>query len=380
MVCSSATTARVSVLHVLAPPPAGGSGTVVAALTLGARGSAVQARVAAVIARGQSDHPFLAPLQNAGVEIFTVEVPPRGYVQERAEVARLCRRLRPDVVHTHGYRADVVDAPVARRQGIPVVSTAHGFTGGDRKNRFYQWLQRRAFRRCDAVVAVSRTLVDDLAASGVPRERLWYVQNGWYAPEPPLDQDAACRALGLTPDGFRVGWVGRLSAEKGPDVMVEALRQLGDVPVAVSFVGAGPLQPALETRAAALQVADRIRWHGLVPGAGRLLRAFDAFALTSRTEGTPMALLEAMASEVPIIAARVGGVPDVVSANEALLVPPEDPYAVATALREVLRDPAAARRRARAARERLEGEFGIGAWLGRYEAVYRAVRSNPSPA
>ena len=379
MMCSSPPTARLSVLHVLDPPPVGGAGTVVAALALGARGSAVQARVAAVIAPDQNDHPFLAALQNAGVEVFTVEVPRRGYVRERTEVARLCRRLRPDVVHTHGYRADVVDAPVARRLGIPVVSTAHGFTGGDVKNRFYQWLQRRALRRFDAVAAVSRTLVDDLADGGIPRERLWYVQNG-YAPDPPLGGDAACRALGLTPDGFRVGWVGRLSVEKGPDVLIEALRQLGDVPVTVSFVGAGPLQPALEARAVALQVADRIRWHGLVPGAGRLLRAFGAFALTSRTEGTPMALLEAMAAEVPIIAAGVGGVPDVVSPNEALLVPPEDPRAVATALREVFGNPAAARRRARAARERVEQEFGLAAWLGRYEAVYRAVRSNPSPA
>jgi len=374
MVRSSAPAPTLSVLHVLVPPAAGGSGTVVTALTLGARGSPVQARVAAVIAPGQQDHPFLAPLKDGGVEVFTIEAPERGYVRERAEVARLCRRLRPDVVHTHGYRADVVDAPIARRHGIPVISTAHGFTGGDRKNRFYQWLQRRAFRRFDAVVAVSRTLMDDLVESGVPRERLWYVQNAWYAPDPPLDGDAACRALGLTPDGFRVGWVGRLSPEKGPDVLVEAVRRLGDVAVTVSFVGAGPLLPALERRAAALQVADRIRWHGLVRGAGRFLRAFGAFALTSRTEGTPIALLEAMAAEVPIIAAAVGGVPDVVSRDEALLVPPDDPDAVAAALREIMRDPASARKRAHAARERLERQFDPEPWLGRYEAVYRAVR------
>jgi len=216
--------------------------------------------------------------------------------------------------------------------------------------------------------------MDDVAESGVPRERLHYVQNAWYPSAPPLDGDAACRALGITPDGFRVGWVGRLSAEKGPDVLVEALRQLGDLPVTVSFVGVGPLRQALETRAVSLEVVDRIRWHGLVPGAGRLLRAFEAFALTSRTEGTPVALLEAMAAEVPIIAAGVGGVPDVVSTREALLVPPEDPRAVATALRDVFQNPAAARKRARAARERLEREFGLTAWLERYEAVYRAVR------
>ena len=374
MVCSDAPTARVSVLHVLAPAEVGGLQAVVAALTLGARGSKVEARVAAVVPSGHLDHPFMAPLRSAGVDVFTIAVPRRGYVQERAEVARLCNRLRPDVVHTHGYRADVLDAAIARRLGIPVVSTVHGFTGGDRRNRFYEWLQRRALRRFDAVVAVSRTLMDDVAESGVPRERLHYVQNAWYPSAPPLDGDAACRALGITPDGFRVGWVGRLSAEKGPDVLVEALRQLGDLPVTVSFVGVGPLRQALETRAVSLEVVDRIRWHGLVPGAGRLLRAFEAFALTSRTEGTPVALLEAMAAEVPIIAAGVGGVPDVVSTREALLVPPEDPRAVATALRDVFQNPAAARKRARAARERLEREFGLTAWLERYEAVYRAVR------
>src|SRR5438128_119439 len=125
--------------------------------------------------------------------------------------------------------------------------------------------------------------------------------------------------------------------------------------------------------AAAPRVAAVRRRRSGVP-AGRLLRAFDVFALTSRTEGTPVALFEAMAAEVPIVAAGVGGVPDVVSTGEALIIPPEDPRAVATALREVFRNRAAARRRACAARERLEREFGLALWLQRYEAVYRAVR------
>src|SRR5438309_7829227 len=291
MLSTDAAKRSVSVLHVLAPAPVGGLEAVVAALAQGARGSKVEARVAAVIPFGQVDHPFLALLRNAGVGVFPIEVPRRGYLRERAEIARLCRGLRPDVVHTHGYRADVVDATVARGLGIPVVSTVHGFTHGGPRNRFYQWLQRRALRRFDAVVAVSRPLVDDLAESGVPRERIHYVQNAWRPPsEPSLGREAACRALGIGLDGFRVGWVGRLNAEKGPDVLVESLRQLADVPVTVSFVGAGPLREALESRAAALHVAWRIHWHGVVPGAARLLRAFGAFVLTSRTEGTPLEL------------------------------------------------------------------------------------------
>jgi len=379
MVCPDGPTASVSVLHVLAPAEVGGLEAVVHALVLGARGSNVDARVAAVVSSDRPDHPFLVPFRHGGVEAFTIEVARRGYLQERAGVARLCRTLRPDVVHTHGYRADVLDAAVARGLGVAVVSTVHGFMGGDRRNRFYQWLQRRALRRFDAVVAVSRWVMDDLARSGVPRERLHYVQNGWYPSDPPLDREAACRALRIATNRFRVGWVGRLSPEKGPDILVEAVRQLGDLPLAVSLVGVGAMRRALETRAA-LHVADRIQWHGLVPGAGRLLRAFDALVLTSRAEGTPVLLLEAMAAGVPIIATAVGGVPDVVSAKEALLVPAEDPPAVAAAIRDVLLNPAGARQRARAARQLLEREFGLTAWLEQYEAVYRAVRCKPSPA
>jgi glycosyltransferase involved in cell wall biosynthesis len=359
------------VLHVLAAIEAGGLESVVRALVLGARGSMVQARVAAVIPAGGSDHPFVVAFRDTGVEVFPIEVPPRGYLKEREGIALLCRKLRPHVVHTHGYRADVLDASVARSLGIPVVSTVHGFTGGDRKNRFYQWLQRRALRRFNAVVAVSRPLRNELART-IPSERLHYVQNAFYAAEAPVEREAACRALGVPPDGFRVGWVGRLSAEKGPDILLEALAQLQHLPLSVSFIGAGPMRGALEARAAALRVTDRINWHGTVAGAARLLRAFDVLVLTSRTEGTPVVVLEAMAAGVPIIAADVGGVPDVVSPSEALLVPPGNPRGFARALEQVLQHPTQGEQRTFAARARLERGFGLRPWLARYEAVYRA--------
>jgi len=95
--------------------------------------------------------------------------------------------------------------------------------------------------------------------------------------------------------------------------------------------------------------------------------------LSSRTEGTPMALFEAMAAGVPIVATAVGGVPQVVSSAEAILVPPDDPTRLAAAIRETLRDPAAARDRARAARCRLEREFAVQPWLERYDMLYHTL-------
>jgi glycosyltransferase involved in cell wall biosynthesis len=104
-----------------------------------------------------------------------------------------------------------------------------------------------------------------------------------------------------------------------------------------------------------------------------LFSAFDLFALTSRSEGTPMVLLEAMAAEVPIVTTEVGGIPDVLSPQDALLVAPEHPMAVAEALDAVILEPEEAAERVRRARRRLEAEFAVDPWLDRYEEVYASV-------
>jgi glycosyltransferase involved in cell wall biosynthesis len=125
--------------------------------------------------------------------------------------------------------------------------------------------------------------------------------------------------------------------------------------------------------ASRLGVSDRICWHGPVPDASTLFTAFDGLVLSSRTEGIPIVLLEAMAAGTPIVASKVGGVPDMLSDSEALLVPPEDSAALAAALDALRADPAGAAARAAAARVRLEREFALAPWLRRYEALYQSL-------
>jgi glycosyltransferase involved in cell wall biosynthesis len=144
-------------------------------------------------------------------------------------------------------------------------------------------------------------------------------------------------------------------------------------------VGDGREAGALRARAERLGVAGRVRWHGAMDGAAALFPGFDAFVLSSRTEGTPMVLFEAIAAGVPVVATRVGGVPDVVGEAEARLVQPEDPAALAAAVDDVRRGPDAAARRAAAARARLEARFGADAWLAAYESLYAGLAaSSPS--
>jgi glycosyltransferase involved in cell wall biosynthesis len=361
------------ILHIVAPAEVGGLERVVHALVLGHRDRGHDVRVVVVLDEDGLGHPFLGPLRRAGIQVFPLPLPPRRYLRERSFVGRLCRRARPDVVHTHGYRCDVVDGGSARAQGIPTVTTVHGFTGGGPKNRFYEWLQRRAFRRFDAVVAVSRKQVDQLKEAGVEPERIHVLPNAWQSRNSIFDRAEARRRLGVSNGTFSIGWVGRLSQEKGLDVLIDSLGCLGDMPVEIAVVGDGRERGEWEERAAAAGLNSRLKWLGAVRDADRLFRAFDVFVLSSRTEGVPMVLFEAMAAGTPIVATAVGGVPDVVSCREALLVPPENAASLAGAIRAVRDDPDATTARVEAARRRLAGDFAVEPWLTQYEELYLKV-------
>jgi len=375
-----AVTEPLVIAHVLAPAAAGGLERVVEGLAAGHGARGHDVHVIEVFERGGPVTP-LSLGQALGVTQHVLALPRRRYDRERAAVAALCRRIGARIMHTHGYRPDVVDAPAAGRSGCRSVTTVHGFTGGGTKNRLFEWLQVRAIRRLDAVVTVSRLLGEQLAARGVPRARLHVIPNAWSgSARAPLERAEARRALGVPLEGPCIGWVGRLSAEKAPDVLLDALERLPERPWTAAVVGAGPLLGDLRDRAMRAGLGGRVVWCGHVPDAARLFRAFDIFVLSSRTEGTPIALFEAMAARVPAIVTRVGGVPEVVSERDAWLVPPEDGAALAAALGEALARPDLAEQRAATAHGRLAAEFAPAPWLDRYEALYRALLAPPRAA
>jgi glycosyltransferase involved in cell wall biosynthesis len=367
-----------TILHVTAPAEVGGLESVVTMLARGHGAMGHRVCVAALVDPAGGTHSFLDALEAQDVMVAPIALPTRAYGRERDAVRRLCVQLRPDVVHTHGYRSDVVDGSVARAAGIPVVSTVHGFTGGGMRNRAYEWIQERAFRDFDAVVAVSEPIVQRLARRGIERSRIHVIPNAFDGVAAVVERATARERLGIPSGDSAIGWVGRLSEEKGPDIFVESLALLSRPLPGVSIVGGGPDEAALRERAARLGVSGSVRWHGVVRGAGALLGAFDMLVLSSRTEGVPIVLLEAAAAGTPIVATRVGGVPSMFSDEEALLVPADDPRALAAAIDAVRSDPEAARARAEAARTRLERDFAPRPWLERYEELYRSLGTGRS--
>jgi glycosyltransferase involved in cell wall biosynthesis len=299
---------------------------------------------------------------------------PRAYLAERRAVRDVCRAFQPDVVHTHGYRIDVVERGVAARLGIPTVTTVHGpsMVGGA-KGAIYEWIQRRNYRRFDAVVAVSAALHKTTLADGVRPERLHLVPNAWGGLQSPLSRAEARRLLGLDEATPVLGWVGRMIPVKGGDVFLDAMRLLPEPrPIAV-MIGHGSEEEALRRSAQRWGIGEAVRFYPHITDAGRYFAAFDAFVLSSRSEGLPVVLLEAMAAGVPIIATSVGGVPEVVGEGEAVLVPSEDADALAAGIRVMFDDPASTHRRVASATERLRTSFAFDPWLERYEKVYRRV-------
>jgi len=358
-------------MHVIEPARYGGAETVVKAL---ARGAARRGNPVHVVTLHQTDAPDpLAPaLASEPLVITALRCGRRKYRTEASALAELLGAWRPDVLHTHVYHADVVGVLAARRTPVATVATVHGFTDGSLRNRLYQWIDMRALRRMDAVIGVSQTVVERVRGSGIPAERIHLVPNA-YDGSVPRSRDDARRALGLRGDARVIGWVGRVSHEKGADRFVDMMARLGaGVPgVMGMIVGDGPERMVVEARARSLRAP--VVFAGAHEDAGRLVGAFDALAITSRTEGLPMTALHAMAADVPVIATAVGALPGLLADDAGWIVTEATPESLAAAARAALMDTADARRRAMHARKRLEADYSTAAWLERIDRVYAAI-------
>jgi glycosyltransferase involved in cell wall biosynthesis len=173
---------------------------------------------------------------------------------------------------------------------------------------------------------------------------------------------------------IRIGAVSRLSREKGIDILIEAFARIDGrrCEVELVLIGDGSEREPLERLAHDRGVADRVRFMGTRDDVPRLLPTLDIYALPSRSEGLPMAILEAMAASLPMVAARVGGVPEaVIDGETGLLTPPENPAAFAQALQRLIDEPDTRRRMAEAARRRFDGRYDVSCMADGYEAIAR---------
>jgi glycosyltransferase involved in cell wall biosynthesis len=286
-------------------------------------------------------------------------------------LARLFRAWGADAVHTHDERPLVYGAPAARLAGVRRVIHTRHHADAVRLSRRQAALVRLAAALTDRYVCVSRDSAGRAAGQGVSRRKLAVVPNGIDLTRFPPS--------GGRDDGPAV-CVARLSPEKDLDTLLKAaaLASREDRAFTLEIAGDGPCRDDLVRTAAALGVGGRVRFLGPVRDVPALLARAGLFALSSRTEGVSLTLLEAMASGLAVVATRVGGNPEVVADGETgLLVPPADPPALAAALLRLRRDAADRRRMGEAGRRRAERLFDIRRMAAVYESLYAPAALPP---
>lgn len=310
------------------------------------------------------------------------------------ELALTFSRKRPDIIHLNSSKTGVIGALASclayflfsTNQKPGVVFTAHGWVFNPTnalspfRRRLYILLHRLAARMTDVIINVSeydRQLA--LKERIAPPEKLVTILNG-AEPIEFLPREEARQALlqRLTIHNSRfmihdswIGSIGRLTQEKNYEALIDAAAALNDQSIAFFIIGDGAEKKKLELRIMNNELRDRFFIiSGLAPAAP-YLRAFDAFVLPSIKEGLPYTILEAMHAGVPIIAAEVGGMPEVLR-NRAALVPPRDPNSLAEAIRHALANPHKTKALAEKAREFARKELTLMRMVAETERVYGA--------
>jgi glycosyltransferase involved in cell wall biosynthesis len=296
-------------------------------------------------------------VRKAGCKMHVTPVPEDPAWNSIRMAVNLVKSEGIDVIHTHLANAHLLGGITAKLCDLPLLAHVHGHE---------VWISDLEMHRiADTHLAVSSraTWLQALGA-GVRRDHLHHLPNGVDAEDfVPRPRDAAVRASwGVPADAPLVGFVGRLSPEKGPEVFMRAAAIAAQSKPAAHFVylGDGPMLPRLEVMALQAQLGERVHFCGVQPDMRKVYPELDVMALTSYTESMPLAVLEAMACEVPVVATEVGAVLDQVIAKVTGLLTAVGHYeGTAVAVLGLLDDPERARRMGRAARERVQAEFNL---------------------
>jgi glycosyltransferase involved in cell wall biosynthesis len=315
---------------------------------------------------------FAEAAERAGLPLHAIEESGRFDRAVLSRLSSLARELRPGV----------------RQAGLdrlaPWIAFHHGYTWPTLTARVYNQLDRWSLRAASRVLTVSIPFRNELVRNGVRAGRIEIVHNAvdadWASPTRQAETPAALRSrLGIPPSRKVVLIVGRLSREKDHWSLLDAIHRLPPrLAPHLLIVGDGPERGAIQTRIRALGMDGAVTLAGQTPSAEPFYSIADVAVLSSRSEGSPNALLEAMAAQVPVVSTRVGGVPEIVADGEsALLVAPGDASAMADALGALLSSPELARKIAGRARELIAARHTPDARVRRLVGIYRGVLNGP---
>ena len=352
--------------------------------------------VAGDVGRGEESMAFVA--ESAGVDVVRLrglsrELSPLRDAIAAWRLARIIRKVRPDVVHTHTAKAGAVGRAAAVLAGPRKPVVVHTFHGHVLRGYFgragtlvFRAIETVLARVTDRLVAVSPEVRDELVSLGVAqRERFSVIRLGIeLEPRVAFEGDLAelRRRHGIGADRFVVGWFGRMTAVKRTDDLLTTLAALRGrgIDALLLLVGDGDDRERLEERAHELGLARECLFLGYQEHVAAWYAVCDAIVLTSASEGTPVTIIEALAAARAVVATEVGGVPDVVDDGETgFLVPPGDTEALAARLELLAREPARRAEMGRIGRERVLRRYAVERLVDDVDGLYRELLGTRSP-
>jgi glycosyltransferase involved in cell wall biosynthesis len=292
-----------------------------------------------------------------------------------AQYLSLCRRERVAIWHGHDYKSNALGLLLRRFWRMHLVTTVHGWVKETRRTPLYYAVDRLCLPRYESVICVSEDLRDRALACGVPAQRCQLIENAidTHNFSGKVDSATAKSRIGFSPDRLLIGAVGRLSAEKGFDVLIRAAHRLvqGGHNIEVVIAGDGDAEQSLRALIRELGMDGRVRLLGYCADTRAVYDALDLFVLSSLREGQPNVVLEALAMEVPVVATRVAGLPRLIQDGEnGVLVEPGSVENLTEGMSKLLGDTGTCTRLAKAGRKTVLDHYDFAARMQKIRAIY----------
>lgn len=333
------------------------------------------------------DSHFFDEIAKEGVNVFPLEIDRNPFRLRNIigffKVLKIIREISYDIVHTHTSVGGIIGRFAARLNGTPLVLwTIHGWAfdypyGGSIRRRFFLMIEKIMDRFTDHYVAISENMKEVGVNAGITDTgKIDVIYHGIELKEYPA-QELIRNRVGIKNDGnIIIGTVGRLEPQKAVNVLIQAVALVKNrhPHIKLLLVGDGPLREDLENLAGTLNMGNDVIFTGWRPDAGDYIACMDIFSLSSLWEGFGIVLLEAMSLAKPIVATKVGGVPEIVMDGKGgILVPPGRPDELAAGILHLLGNPDIRREMGYFNKERVNTVFGLKTMIERYEVMYERL-------
>jgi glycosyltransferase involved in cell wall biosynthesis len=364
---------KIKILHLIAPRGIGGAERVLLTLLKNIDREKFDLVLGIFIDQGKGKDYFWNEAEKLDLPLEPIRYKNPYDLSQILQIYRISKKHNPNIIHTHGYKTNILGFLVAKLFRLPLVTTVHGLHSG--RNKSLIWVSLKLLSYFDRIIAVSDQIKRELKTMKVPSRKIIMVRN--VSPigtkENSANPSTFREEIGIPPDAKLVGFVGRLEPVKGCSLFIKTIPQVTKSNPDSCFVvvGDGSERKLLESLVRELSIENRVYFCGYRDDPMNVFQSLDLFVLPSLNEGIPLSMLEAMSNEVPVVATSVGGIPEVIKDRvNGILVPTNNPKALAESILEALNNSNETAKRVIEAKKTILNEFNVQKWIEKIQNIY----------